>query len=93
MSEGKVHSTSLCELQNQLQHCQGKIDINWDEYPKWNNTEMIYAACWVIFEITNFLGILILSIFKFQAKTLEMKHILSSWVLSLHDYHLRKWYI
>lgn len=41
---------------------------------------MIYAVCWVIFKTTNFLGILILSIFKFQAMTLEMKHILSSWV-------------
>lgn len=41
---------------------------------------MIYAVCWVIFKTTNFLGAFILSIFKFQAMTLEMKHILSSWV-------------
>ena len=57
-----------------------KKNINQDGYMKWNNIEVIYVVCWVIFDPANFLRTFILLIFKFQAMTVEMKHILSLWV-------------
>ena len=79
--ELKKSSSNFCRWVTKLiTTLSKKKNINRDEYMKWNDIEMIYVVCWVIFDPANFLGTFILSIFKFQAMTVEMKHILSSWV-------------